>query len=265
MIGTRCGRPRASAVARRATGAAANRAPAPRPAFTTRGARRSRPPSARAPRSTGPGRRREPVHGAPHARLAARSSPRGVGGHADRPGPRSGARRARAARRCARTGRRAVVGQPARRRSASTRSSTVGPLPPTSTGGCGRCAGLGHDQMRSKSTKLAVVARLVLRSRSPSSPRCARASAPSACAGRCRGWRISSRFQPAPTPNSTRPPERWSMLATSFAVMIGSRSMTRQMPLPTRSRVVAAAAARQRDEQVVACASTCAGSSPPPG
>ena len=33
------------------------------------------------------------------------------------------------------------------------------------------------------------------------------------------------------------------MLATSLAVMIGSRSMIRQMPLPTRSRLVAAAAA----------------------
>ena len=51
---------------------------------------------------------------------------------------------------------------------------------------------------------------------------------------------ISSRFQPAPTPKSTRPPERWSRLATSFAVMIGSRSVTRQMPLPTRSDDVAA-------------------------
>ena len=33
------------------------------------------------------------------------------------------------------------------------------------------------------------------------------------------------------------------MLATSFAVMIGSRWMIRQMPEPMRSRVVAAAAA----------------------
>ena len=54
---------------------------------------------------------------------------------------------------------------------------------------------------------------------------------------------ISSRFQPAPTPNSTRPPDRWSTLATSLAVTIGSRSMTRQMPLQTRSRRVAATAA----------------------
>ena len=33
------------------------------------------------------------------------------------------------------------------------------------------------------------------------------------------------------------------MLATSFAVVIGSRSMIRQMPLATRSRRVATAAA----------------------
>ncbi len=55
--------------------------------------------------------------------------------------------------------------------------------------------------------------------------------------------RISSRFQPAPTPKSKRPPERWSTLATSLAVTIGSRSITRQMPLAIRSRLVAVAAA----------------------
>ena len=33
------------------------------------------------------------------------------------------------------------------------------------------------------------------------------------------------------------------MLATSLAVTIGSRSMTRQMPLPIRRRLVATAAA----------------------
>ena len=54
---------------------------------------------------------------------------------------------------------------------------------------------------------------------------------------------ISSRFQPAPIPNSSRPPERWSTDATSFAVVIGSRSTTRQMPLPIRSVDVASAAA----------------------
>ena len=33
------------------------------------------------------------------------------------------------------------------------------------------------------------------------------------------------------------------MLATSLAVMIGSRSVTRHMPLPTRNRLVESAAA----------------------
>ena len=54
---------------------------------------------------------------------------------------------------------------------------------------------------------------------------------------------ISSRFHPAPTPTSTRPPDMWSMLAISLAVTIGSRCAMRQMPLPTRREVVAIAAA----------------------
>ena len=54
---------------------------------------------------------------------------------------------------------------------------------------------------------------------------------------------ISSRFQPAPTPNSKRPPERTSSDATSLAVWIGSRWITRHTPVPIRSRLVAAAEA----------------------
>jgi hypothetical protein len=53
---------------------------------------------------------------------------------------------------------------------------------------------------------------------------------------------ISSAFHPAPMPKRTRPLERKSRLATSFAVTIGSRSITRQMPVATFSRVVTAAA-----------------------
>ena len=56
---------------------------------------------------------------------------------------------------------------------------------------------------------------------------------------------ISSTFQPAPTPNRNRPPERWSTDAASLAVMMGSRSTTRQMPVPTLSSVVTMAAAVQ--------------------
>ena len=54
---------------------------------------------------------------------------------------------------------------------------------------------------------------------------------------------ISSRFQPAPTPNRNLPPESRSTDATSLAVMIGSRWITRQMPVPILSRSVATAAA----------------------
>ena len=53
---------------------------------------------------------------------------------------------------------------------------------------------------------------------------------------------ISSAFQPTPMPNRKRPPETWSIEATSFAVWIGSRWLTRQTPVPTFSVLVAAAA-----------------------
>jgi hypothetical protein len=43
-------------------------------------------------------------------------------------------------------------------------------------------------------------------------------------------------------PKRNRPRERWSRLATSFAMVIGSRSITRQMPVPSFSVVVTAAA-----------------------
>jgi hypothetical protein len=52
---------------------------------------------------------------------------------------------------------------------------------------------------------------------------------------------ISSRFQPAPTPNRKRPPDRASTDATALAVAIGSRSTSRQIAVPTLIRSVAAA------------------------
>ena len=69
---------------------------------------------------------------------------------------------------------------------------------------------------------------------------------------RARLWRlvnsvpwfsISSWFQPLPMPNRKRPPVTLSMLATSFAVWIGSRCATRHTPVPTISFFVAIAAA----------------------
>src|SRR5262252_427344 len=54
---------------------------------------------------------------------------------------------------------------------------------------------------------------------------------------------ISSAFHPPPMPKRKRPFERASRLATALAVVIVSRSMTRQMPVPTLRCLVAAAAA----------------------
>ena len=55
--------------------------------------------------------------------------------------------------------------------------------------------------------------------------------------------RNSSMFQPAPTPNTNRPPEIRSMLAASFAVMIGSRWISRAIPVNSSILDVTAAAA----------------------
>ncbi len=44
-------------------------------------------------------------------------------------------------------------------------------------------------------------------------------------------------------PNKNRPPETWSIEATSFAVWIVSRWMTRHTPVPTFNVFVAIAAA----------------------
>ena len=76
--------------------------------------------------------------------------------------------------------------------------------------------------------------------------------------------RISSRFQPAPTPNSTRPPDRKSSDATSFAVVIGSRWMIRQMPVASLMRSVTAAAIASATKGSWVWLYS-GGSSPPPG
>ena len=55
--------------------------------------------------------------------------------------------------------------------------------------------------------------------------------------------RSSSIFQPAPTPNTKRPPEIRSMLAASLAVMMGSRSMSSAIPVKSSIFDVTAAAA----------------------
>ena len=147
---------------------------------------------------------------------------------------------------------------------ARTRSSTLSPVPPTSTGGCGFCAGFGQHQIGSKSTnspwysasscvQIAFIASM--RSRMRLKRR--RGSVP---------WlRISSRFQPAPTPNRTRPPESASIEATAFAVMIGSRCGTRQTPEPDLDPLGQRPPPSTSPRTGRACGCTRGGSSPPPG
>jgi hypothetical protein len=120
----------------------------------------------------------------------------------------------------------------------------VRPFPPSRIGGWGSWTGFGHDQIGSKSTYLPwysgsswVQIAFIASTRSRNTPKRSAGSVP--------WFSISSRFQPAPTPNRNRPPLNRSTLATSLAVTIGSRSITRHSPVPTRSRSVAAAACRQ--------------------
>ena len=108
-------------------------------------------------------------------------------------------------------------------------------------GGCGFCTGFGHDQRGSKRTKSpskaassSVQMRFMASTRSRSTRQRCLKSVP---------WSsISSAFHPPPMPKRTRPRERKSRLATSLAVVIGSRSTSRQIPEPTLSVVVTAAA-----------------------
>src|SRR3989441_3810841 len=74
---------------------------------------------------------------------------------------------------------------------------------------------------------------------------------------------ISSAFQPPPSPNSKRPCESRSRLATDLAVVIVSRSMIKQIPVPTRSVFVAAAAAVSATKGSRVCL-YCSGSCWPP-
>jgi hypothetical protein len=83
-------------------------------------------------------------------------------------------------------------------------------------------------------------------------------------AGSTPWWDISSSFQPTPIPNTKRPPDSTSRLATALAVTMGSRCATRQIPVPSWMRsVTAAAAVRARNGSCVRLYSS--GSSPPAG
>src|SRR5262249_37738981 len=130
--------------------------------------------------------------------------------------------------------------QPSQR--STTRCSVYLLSPPSRMGGCGFWAGLGHDQLRSKWTWApwnsgSSFVQISLKARTCSSSFLKRVlkSVP---------WcSISSAFQPPPMPSRKRPLLSTSRLATDLAVVRVSRSMMRQMPVPTLRFLVAAAAA----------------------
>ena len=114
-------------------------------------------------------------------------------------------------------------------------------------------AAWASDQIRSKATYSPCVARLVLRpDRLHRLDALAQSGHPRARVGAVVGHLLAV---PARADAELEPPAGEVVeLATSLAVMIGSRSMTRQMPLPTRSREVAAAAAVSATNRSYVCA-----------
>ena len=79
---------------------------------------------------------------------------------------------------------------------------------PPRSAGAGFCSGLGSHQMAVEVDELAVEGGLVVRPDLTASQASVRASGASACGGSVPWLFSSSRFQPAPTPKSKRPPDR---------------------------------------------------------
>jgi hypothetical protein len=130
-------------------------------------------------------------------------------------------------------------------------------------GGCGFWTGFGQLQIFSKSTNwpwysassfvqisfiASIFSRTIFHRSLKTAPWCS----------------ISSAFHPAPMPKMNRPPEIISRLATSLAVVIGSRSMMRQIPVATLIRVVTAATAVSATKGSCVCQYS-SGRSAPPG
>ena len=97
---------------------------------------------------------------------------------------------------------------------------------------------------------LAVVARLVRRSRSPSSPRPARASGRSAARDRCRGFASPRGSSPHRRRTGSDRRRRGRASRPPLRTTMGSRSMTRHRPVPTLSSFGRTGGDGQRDERV---------------
>ena len=164
MIGTRWGRPRASAVARRATRRRGEAPRAPRSAVTRRRARRSPPPSARARLRRCCGRRTAASAGRDaRRRRATRSSSRASAGMEDVSLDRAlgaGLQLRHALEEALVAGRSWAA---SRRRTRARDRGPSGRGRRSSTGGCGRCSRLGVRPDPLERDVLAGVAGLLLR------------------------------------------------------------------------------------------------------
>ena len=140
----------------------------------------------------------------------------------------------------------------------------IRPAEPDTMGGCGRWSGFGkvHTGSKSKNSPW---------NSASSSHQSARSAATHSASARYRAaqgigrWSASSSsFQPTPTPNTTRPPDAWSRVATVFASAKRSCSNGSATPVARSSRSVAAAAsARLMNGSIIRV--YWAGISPPAG
>ena len=102
------------------------------------------------------------------------------------------------------------------------RRSAAGAAPPSRSGGCGRCTGLGSTRERGTSVARRRRRRRCRRSRWRGGRRGAPRPERRAARGRCRRRSNSSGDQPRPRPASRRPPLRWSMVVSCLASTMGA-------------------------------------------
>ena len=117
------------------------------------------------------------------------------------------------------------------------------------TRGC--WSGFGHDQVGSKSTNSPWYSAWSLDQMASMAARCSRTT--TRRRPKSTPWSSASAlFHPKPTPSVTRPPERWSRVATCLASTMGSCWAASRMPVPSPIRSVDGGGRGQRDERVEA-------------
>ena len=125
----------------------------------------------------------------------------------------------------------------------ATAAKTAGPAPPPIRVGIRGCwTGLGQLQHGLERHVGAVELGLVLATTAPACTARARGPPPGGRRRPPRGRPPLARFHPKPMPNTTRPPLRWSRVASCLASTMGSCWATSITPVPRRIRSVTAAA-----------------------